>query len=215
MTPQTTAQARADTQATVYIVDDDEAIRDSLELLFETVGQPARSYPDGNAFLDAWTPDMRGVLVVDIRMPGISGLELQEALNARGSHLPVIFITGHGDIPMAVQAMREGALDFIRKPFRDQELLDRVQEAMQREEQVAASRGAADEARQRIASLTPRETEVFQRVTDGQANKVIAIELGISERTVEIHRAQVMSKTGARNLAQLVRLRIRADEGNG
>ncbi len=203
------AQARP----AVYIVDDDEAIRDSLELLFSTVGLATCSFPDAQTFLDGWSETMRGVLVVDIRMPGMNGLELQDALNARGSHLPVVFITGHGDIPMAVQAMRNGALDFIRKPFRDQELLDRVQDALQVEEELVDRAERVESARALIATLTPRETEVFERVTDGQANKVIAIELGISERTVEIHRAQVMSKTGSRNLAQLVRLRLTAENG--
>jgi len=201
----------AQAEPAVYIIDDDEAIRDSLELLCSTVGLSAHSFPDAQAFLADWCDSMRGVLVVDIRMPGMNGLELQEVLNARGSRLPVIFITGHGDIPMAVQAMRNGALDFIRKPFRDQELLDRVQDALRIEEELVDRAERVESARALIATLTPRETEVFERVTDGQANKVIAIELGISERTVEIHRAQVMSKTGSRNLAQLVRLRIAAE----
>jgi FixJ family two-component response regulator len=141
-------------------------------------------------------------------MPAMTGLQLQEELNRRGVELPIIFITGHGDIPMAVEAMRRGALDFIRKPFGEDDLLERIKEALAHDAAGRNQRTAEAELRARYASLSPRELEVFNRVADGQANKVVAIELGISERTVEIHRAQVMKKMGARTLAQLVRMKI-------
>lgn len=192
----------------VYIVDDEEAVRDSIGMLLETVDLQHRPFSDPASFLAAWQPDWKGCLVLDIRMPGMSGLELQEKLLAIGSSLPIIFITGHGDIPMAVEAMRRGAIDFIRKPFRDQELLDRINQALTKEEAQRDRAQQMSRARTLLASLTPREAEVFERVTSGQANKVIAIDLGISERTVEIHRSQVMHKTQSRSIADLVRLKL-------
>ena len=199
-------------KACVYIIDDEEPIRDSIGMLLETVGLDHRGFPDAHSFLAAWKPDWTGCLVLDIRMPGMSGLELQETLIAKHARLPIIFITGHGDIPMAVEAMRRGAIDFIRKPFRDQELLDRINEALSIEASQRARGSSIDQARLLYAELTPRESEVFERVTSGQANKVIAIELGISERTVEIHRSQVMHKTHSRSLADLVRLKLRLED---
>jgi two-component system, LuxR family, response regulator FixJ len=195
----------------VHVIDDDEAVRDSISMLLDTVGLTHALYPSAKAFLEALRPDLSGCLVVDIRMPGMSGLELQEELNARGVGLPIIFITGHGDVPMAVEAMRRGALDFIRKPFREQDLLDRMNEALDAEAAGRAARRARSELKDRFETLSPREREVFDRVADGQANKVIAIELGISERTVEIHRAQVMKKMASRTLAQLVRIKLDLD----
>ncbi len=196
----------------VYIVDDDEAVRDSIGMLLETVDIPYVAFPDAQSFLDS--SDLANVhcLVLDIRMPGMSGLELQEKLAAMQAKVPIVFITGHGDIPMAVEAMRRGAVDFLRKPFRDQELLDRIQEALSRDAQERHNAADAKSLRARVAELTPREQEVFKRVAAGQANKVIAIELGISERTVEIHRSNVMQKTNSRSLADLVRLLIRLEE---
>jgi two-component system, LuxR family, response regulator FixJ len=199
----------------VFIIDDEEAVRDSIGMLLDTVDLKHREFADAASFLAAWQPDWKGCLVLDIRMPGMSGLELQEKLVAMRSNLPIIFITGHGDIPMAVEAMRRGAIDFIRKPFRDQELLDRINQAMSME---AAHRQRAEflaRARTLFAELTPREAEVFHRVTAGQANKVIAIDLGISERTVEIHRSQVMHKTHSRSLADLVRLKLALEDEAG
>lgn len=201
--------------ACVYIIDDEEPVRDSIGMLLETVGLSHRGFADAHSFLASWKPDWKGCLVLDIRMPGMSGLELQEKLVAMHSALPIIFITGHGDIPMAVEAMRRGAVDFIRKPFRDQELLDRINEALAMEAAQRARTTGQDQARLLHAQLTPREAEVFERVTAGQANKVIAIELGISERTVEIHRSQVMHKTHSRSLADLVRLKLRLEDSNG
>jgi two-component system response regulator FixJ len=192
--------------AVVYVVDDDEAVRDSLKLLLESVDLKCRTYASASDFLQEHDPDQHSCLVADIRMPGMSGLDLQEALNRRSSTIPVLFITGHGDVPMAVDAMKSGALDFIQKPFRDQDLLDRIHEALERDEQRREDNREAAELRGRMARLTARETEVMHRVVQGQANKVIALDLGVSQRTVEIHRARVMQKMGARSLAELVRM---------
>ena len=192
----------------VYVVDDDEAVRDSISMLLDTVDIPHRCFDTASGFLDAYQDSLPGCLVLDIRMPGLSGLELQDELRQRNSTMPIIFITGHGDIPMAVEAMRKGAVDFIKKPFRDQDLLDRIQEALESDQKHQLEKAAQSEVHARFESLSPRERQVFERVAMGQANKVIAIELDISERTVEIHRAQVMKKMHARTLAQLVRSKI-------
>jgi FixJ family two-component response regulator len=197
--------------ATVFIVDDDEAVRGSLKLLLKTIGVPAQAYASAQEFLDTFDAQRPGCLVLDIRMPGMSGLELQEALNARGALLPIIFITGHGDVPMAVEAMQRGALDFLQKPFRDQDLLDRIHKALERDRAGRELLGNRATIRARIAELTPREREVLALVTEGKANKVIAGDLGVSQRTVEIHRAHVMEKMGANSLAHLVRMVIDAD----
>lgn len=196
---------------TVFIVDDDEGVRDGLSLLLATVGQTSELYECGQEFLDAYDDNKRGCLVLDIRMPRMTGLDLQKKLLEAGSTLPIIFITGHGDIPMAVEAMRRGALDFIRKPFREHDLLERINEALNIDED--AHRRAADrqDLSDRLESLSEREKQVFDRVADGQMNKVIAADLGISERTVEVHRGQVMKKLKARTLAQLVRAKIQMD----
>ena len=199
----------------VYVVDDDPAVRDSVGMLLDTVGLNHVEFDSAQAFLDASPAEASGVLVLDIRMPGMSGLDLQQELVKQGSSIPIVFITGHGDVPMAVEAMKRGAVDFIRKPFRDQELLNRINEALALgEERRARSKGLSD-ATERVARLTPREKEVFERVATGQANKVIAIELGISERTVEIHRSQAMHKTESKTLADLVRLKLTLDEAAG
>lgn len=188
----------------VFVIDDDAAVRSSLALLLKSMSLAVETFESANEFLQKLQPEPCGCLVLDIRMPGMSGIELQQQLKQRGYPLPIIFITGHGDVSMAVHAMREGAIDFIEKPFRDQDLLDRIYQALELDR---ARRRAADETvqiRERFAGLTPREHEVMLRISRGQANKVIAIELGLSERTVEIHRAKVMHKTGARSLAELV-----------
>lgn len=197
-----------DRQQTVFIVDDDEGIRDGLGMLLATVGQPYEEYASAAEFLASHDPEKRGCLVLDIRMPRMSGLELQEVLNERGSNLPIIFITGHGDIPMAVEAMRRGALDFIRKPFREQDLLDRINEALDVELVRRKQFIEQSELLDRVGSLTERERAVFQSVADGEMNKSIGFDLGISERTVEVHRANVMKKLGARTLADLIRIKI-------
>lgn len=193
---------------TVFIVDDDEGVRDGLSLLLDTVGLSCELYESGQDFLDAYSKDKRGCLVLDIRMPRMTGLDLQAKLIEKGSSLPIIFITGHGDIPMAVEAMRRGALDFIRKPFREHDLLERINEALNLDEDAYRKALGRRELVDRLSSLSERESEVFDRVADGQMNKVIAAELGISERTVEVHRGQVMKKLGVRTLAQLVRMKI-------
>tara|TARA_R110001592_G_scaffold36143_1_gene122016 strand:+ start:498 stop:1118 length:621 start_codon:yes stop_codon:yes gene_type:complete len=196
---------------TVFIVDDDEGIREGLSLLLETVGQPCALFESAVAFLDAFDPGQGGCLVLDIRMPRMTGLDLQAHLLELGSTLPIIFITGHGDIPMAVEAMRRGALDFIRKPFREQDLLDRINEALEIDAGKRRQMHDRQQLRDRIASLSDREREVFECVAEGKMNKVIALDLGISERTVEVHRSHVMKKLEARTLAQLVRLKLESD----
>jgi len=188
----------------VYLVDDDEAIRDSLGLLLRSVGLECEVYASALEFLDAYDPSRHSCLVADIRMPGLSGLELQQRLNEQRSEVPVIFITGHGDVPMAVNAMKSGASDFIQKPFRDQDLIDRIHKALAKDSERRASRAQEDAIRERLSTLTPRETEVMRRVVRGQANKVIALDLGVSQRTVELHRARVMRKLKMRSLAELV-----------
>jgi FixJ family two-component response regulator len=193
-------------KATIYVVDDDEAVRGALRLLFRSVGLTAVTYSSGQAFLDDYSHDQPGCLVLDVRMPGMSGLELQHQLNARGASIPVIFITGHGDVPMAVEAMQHGAFDFVQKPFRDQELLDRVHRALEKDQEARGQLRQTDGIRQRIASLTPRAHEVLALMVQGRANKVIAGDLGLSQRTVEIHRVHIMQKLGAKNTADLVRI---------
>jgi len=198
--------------ATVFIVDDDEAVRSSLRLLIRSVGLQAQAFAAAREFLDSYDARHPGCLVLDVRMPGMSGLELQQELNQRGATIPVVFITGHGDVPMAVEAMQQGAFDFLQKPFRDQDLLDRVQKAMARDAESRASMAARGEIVARLASLTPRETEVLRLVTRGKANKVVGAELGVSQRTVEIHRAHVMEKMRAGSLAELVRMVLDVEE---
>jgi two-component system, LuxR family, response regulator FixJ len=188
----------------VYLVDDDEAIRDSLALLMQSVGLECAVFASAIEFLDAYDRDQHSCLVADIRMPGLSGLELQQRLNAERADVPIIFITGHGDVPMAVNAMKSGASDFIQKPFRDQDLIDRIHNALARDLETRKWRAQEKAIRARLALLTPRETEVMQRVVRGQANKVIAMDLGVSQRTVELHRARVMHKLEMRSLADLV-----------
>jgi two-component system, LuxR family, response regulator FixJ len=190
--------------AVIYLVDDDDAVRDALGMLFKSIGLKFEAYASALGFLERYDPARHACLVADIRMPGLSGLELQQRLNEQGANIPIIFITGHGDVPMAVSAMKSGAADFIQKPFRDQDLIDRIHKALGEDRERRASHAAEDEMRARIASLTPRENEVMRRVVRGQANKVIALDLGVSQRTVELHRARVMRKLKMRSLAELV-----------
>jgi two-component system response regulator FixJ len=194
----------------VYIIDDDDGMRRALTLLLNTVGYTTRAYANPHEFLAQFKAEAAGCLVLDIRMPGMSGLELQQQLTRIGSMLPVIFITGHGDVPMAVQAMKEGAFEFIQKPFRDQDLLDRINHALQQDAESRTTLARRAEVLRRLESLTPRERQVMSMVVDGVANKVIAIDLALSERTVEIHRAKVMEKMGARSVAHLVKLQLSA-----
>lgn len=195
----------------VVIVDDDEGVRDSLGMLLESVGLSYRLYSNAAELLEEIDGSLRGCLVLDIRMPGMSGLELQAELRRREILLPIIFITGHGDIGMAVKAMRLGALDFIPKPYHEQELLDRIHEALAYDASNRQQIYDHGQLLARIGTLTERERQVFDRVAAGQANKVIAQDLCVSERTVEVHRSQVMKKLGARTLADLVRMHLEAE----
>ena len=196
----------------VHIVDDDAAVRDSVAMLLDAVGIDHVGYESASEFLDSNNPQPGDMAVMDIRMPGINGLEAQKLLNERGSTLPLVFITGHGDIPMAVYAMKSGEGNFLRKPFRDQELIDSVTTALEKAQKDRIANAENAEISALEATLTPREREVFQRVTNGQANKVVAIELGISERTVEVHRSQIMRKMQVRSLAELVSCRFKLGE---
>jgi two-component system response regulator FixJ len=195
-------------EPTVFIVDDDPAVRKSLRWLIESVGLSVDTFESGNDFLDALTNHHHGCLVLDVRLPGISGLELLERLNERDSHLPVIVITGHADVPMAVRAMKHGAVDFIEKPFSDQLLLERIQQAMADDAQHRQDQADVEKMRRRADHLTAREREVMRMVVDGKANKQIAAELHISQKTVEVHRARVMSKMEADSVADLVRMNM-------
>jgi two-component system response regulator FixJ len=196
--------------STVYIVDDDEAVRESLELLLESVDQHCTSFASATDFLEAFDIDMSGCMVLDIRMPGMNGMELQRKLNELHSILPIIFVTGHGDVPMAVEAMQHGAVDFIQKPYREQDLLDKINQALQLDREQRSILQEKQAIIERMEKLTPREREVMDMMIDGNANKVIAIDLGISQRTVEIHRSRVMEKMGTHSLAHLVRMVITA-----
>lgn len=198
-------------EQTVYIVDDDADVREGFGLLMETVGQPYKAYASAVAFLEDFHDSMRGCLVLDIRMPRMSGIDLQQKLIEQGSLLPIIFITGHGDIPLAVEAMRRGALDFIRKPFREQNLLDRINEALDIENGKRQTKIDRQQVLERFTGLSERELEVLELVAEGKMNKVVAQDLGISERTVEVHRSHIMHKLGVQTLAQLVRLKIEAE----
>ncbi|MBT3213048.1 MAG: response regulator transcription factor, partial [Deltaproteobacteria bacterium] len=193
------------TEQQVFIIDDDEAVRDSMSMLLDTVDLSHLCFASAVEFLEFYDGTQHGCLVLDIRMPGMSGLELQERLKEREIILPIIFITGHGDIPMAVEAMRKGALDFMRKPIREQDLLDRIQDAFKQETGIRKETVKRKKITNLHASLTLREKEIFKLVASGKANKVIGFELDISERTVEVHRAQVMKKLDAQTLAELVK----------
>lgn len=188
----------------VYLVDDDDAVRDSLGMLFKSIGLKHEAYGSALDFLQRYDRGRHSCLVADIRMPGLSGLELQQRLNEQGADIPTIFITGHGDVPMAVTAMKSGAVDFVQKPFRDQDLIDRINKALELDRERRKGRAEEEEIRGRIALLTPREKEVMQRVVQGHANKVIAMDLGVSQRTVELHRARVMKKLKMRSVAEVV-----------
>lgn len=194
------------TETTVFIIDDDEEVRSAMVLLMESVGLNAKAFVSATEFLKEYDPKVPGCIVSDVRMPGMSGLDMQKKLNEIGAHPQIIIITGHGDIPMAVDAMRDGALDFIEKPFNDQRLLDSVHRAIEKD---AAERGIAmrlAEIQERVASLTRREKEVMELITQGKRNKVIADELCVSQSTVEAHRAKVMEKMQADSLSELMRM---------
>ena len=192
----------------VFVVDDDNGVRTSIRVLLRSVGIESKPFSSAQEFLAAYTPNQPGCMVLDIRMPGMSGMELHEVLIERGVVLPIIFVTGHGDVPMAVEAMQQGAFDFLQKPFRDQELIDRVQRALLKDKEYRQLLAQKEGIIARLQSLTPREREVMDLLIDGNANKAMAARLGLSQRTVEIHRAHVMEKMGVRSLAQLVRIAL-------
>lgn len=197
---------------TVWIVDDDEAMRSSLKWLIESVGMRVESHSSANEFLQAHYPGRFGCLLLDVRMPGMSGLELLEHLREQQMLPPTIIITGHGDVPMAVRAMKSGAMDFIEKPFNDEVLLDAIRRALAAEEQRRDVTAEVADIAARLANLTPREHEVMQMVTEGKSNKEIANTLGVSAKTVEAHRARVMEKMQAGSLAELVRMAIAVEQ---
>lgn len=195
-----------------FVVDDDEAVRDSLGMLLRSIGLEVRTFASAQEFLNSHDPAQPGCLILDVRMPGMSGLDLQQRLNELGSTLPIIFITGHADVSIAVSAMRSGAVDFVQKPFHDQELLDRVQQSIEANTRVHAKLRNENVLRERLARLTPRERQVMEMVVGGAPNKAIAFDLELSERTVEIHRSRVMKKMEAGSLPELVQMVVKIQE---
>lgn len=198
-------------KATVFVVDDDQAMRNSLKWLIESVGVGVESFASADEFLARYEPGRPGCLVLDVRMPGMSGLDLQEHLASRKIRIPAVIITGHGDVPMAVRAMKAGAVDFIEKPFNDEALLDAIRRAIATEERQRSEQFENREIQARVEHLTPREREVMDMVTDGRSNKEIANALGVSAKTIEAHRARVMEKMQAGSLAELVRMALAVD----
>ena len=191
-------------QPTVFIVDDDKAVCDGLALLLASVELSVEVFASASEFLDAYDPSRSGCLILDMRMPGMSGPELQKRLTERGMEIPIIFLSGHGDVATAVRALKDGAVDFLEKPFQEQALLDLVYQALEQDVDARRDRAAREMARERLGRLTDREREVLDHIVAGQANKVIAAELGLSEKTIEFHRSHLMKKSGAQSVAELV-----------
>ena len=192
--------------AQAHLVDDDEAIRDALEWLLKSRGLPCASYDSAERFLAAWSPAMTGCVVLDMRLSGISGLDCFDQLRERGSTLPVIFLTGHGDVPLAVTTLKKGAFDFFEKPFNDNDLATRVGEAIDLDQRQRAANATVDSVKNRLSSLTTREKQIMELVLAGKYNKVIADELNISMRTVEVHRANLFDKMGIKTAVELANL---------
>lgn len=209
----TVSPAAAAPAPTVIVLDDDEAVRGSMDSLFRSVGLRTTLYKSAQDLLQAPVPTDVACLVLDVRLPQLSGLDLQAQLQARGDRTPIIFITGHGDIPMTVRAMRAGAVDFLPKPFRDQDMLDAVARALERDRVQRAEHEALQALMTRFKTLTPRETQVMKLVCSGLMNKQAAGELGLSEITVKLHRASMMKKMGARTVAGLVRMHEALERG--
>ncbi|PLY13946.1 MAG: DNA-binding response regulator [Sedimenticola sp.] len=195
-------------ETTVFIVDDDQEVRDALQLLMESVGLRVQAFSSAQAYLDQFDPELPGCLVLDVRMPGMSGLDLQAKLVEERLHPPIVIITGHGDVPMAVRAVQAGAVDFVQKPFNDQALLDSVHRALSRDAEQRGEASRLQDIQGRFNRLTPREQEVLELVIAGKRNKVIAADLGISQSTVEAHRAKVMEKMEANTLSDLMRMML-------
>ncbi len=196
---------------TVFVVDDDQAMRNSLKWLIESIGMNVETYDSADAFIEGYYPGRSGCLLLDVRMPGMSGLDLQEHFLRENIRIPIIIITGHGDVPMAVRAMKSGAVDFIEKPFNDEILLDSIRNALTLDQELRNEQAQRAEIAARLAHLTPRELEVMGMVTSGQSNKEIATRLGVSAKTVEAHRARVMDKMQADSLADLVKMAMLAN----
>jgi FixJ family two-component response regulator len=209
--------AKADSEPVVFVVDDDDALRDALASLLRSVGLQVRTFATGAEFLAHPRSTAPACLVLDVRLPGLGGLDLQRELTRRGIAVPVIFVTGHGDIPMAVHAMKAGAVEFLVKPFREQDLLDAVGTALKHEREAMRERAAIAALRARFASLSSREREVLARVARGMRNKQVAADLGVSEVTVKLHRHRLMQKMEARTLASLVSMydRLSSTRGDG
>ena len=196
---------------TVFVVDDDQAMRNSLKWLIETVGMKVETFASAEEFIKSYYPGRAGCLLLDVRMPGMSGLDLQQYFAEQSINIPVIIITGHGDVPMSVRAMKAGAVDFIEKPFNDEQLLESIRSALEIDQDQRVLQAERAEIAARLAQLTPREHEVMEMVTNGKANKEIASALGVSAKTVEAHRARVMEKMEASSLAGLVKMVIAAN----
>jgi len=194
-----------DEKPIVYVVDDDPSVRKALERLLRSAGHDAKTFASALEFLDFSHPDAPGCLVLDIKMPKLSGLELQDRLAEKGISFPIIFITGHGTVPTSVKAFRAGAMDFLQKPFKDRELLDTVSRGIEKHRRLRQEQKEMNTIQSRLKTLTPRECEVFELVVSGMLNKQAAFDLEITEKTIKVHRARVMEKMGAQSLADLVR----------
>ena len=195
-------------EPTVFIIDDDQEVREAIELLMDSVGLQAQSFDSAQSYLDGFDPSLPGCIVLDVRMKGMSGMDLQQRLSAEPLHPPIIVITGHGDVPMAVRAVKSGAVDFIEKPFNDQVLLDAVHRAFEQDGERRGQASRLADIQERLQRLTSREREILEQVVAGKRNKVIAADLGITQSTVEAHRAKVMEKLEARSLSDLMRMML-------